>query len=75
MALGTLKVGRWSRKAGSCCIRWSFCVELSLHGKQSLRAGGRSNQVLIYSFSPQADFQSGNMASVSYSSAIIITVK
>ena len=33
MALGTQKGGRRSRKAGGCCIRCSFCVELSVHGK------------------------------------------
>ena len=32
-AFGTLKVGRWSRRAGGCCIRCSFCVELFVHGK------------------------------------------
>ena len=41
MALGTLKVGRWSRKAGGRCNRCSFCVELSMRGKRSLKAGGR----------------------------------
>ena len=29
-AIGALKVGRWSRKAGGLCIRSSFCVELSV---------------------------------------------
>ena len=32
MALGTQKVGRWSRKAGGRCIQCSFCVEMSVHG-------------------------------------------
>ena len=33
MAPGTLKVGRWSRKAGGRCIRCSSCVDLFVHGK------------------------------------------
>ena len=38
MALGTLKVGRWSRKAGGRCIRCSFCTELFVHGKTVIRS-------------------------------------
>ena len=48
MALGTLKVDRWPRKAGGRCIQCSFCVELSVQGKTvvksrwSLKPGQRS---------------------------------
>ena len=37
MALGTHKVGRWSRKPGGHCIPCSFCVELSVHGKMVIK--------------------------------------
>ena len=32
-ALGTLKVGRWSRNAGGHCVQCSFYAELLVHGK------------------------------------------
>ena len=54
MALGSLKVGHWSRKAGGRCIRCSFCVELSVHGKTvvksrwSVKPENRLHQVLLY---------------------------
>eukprot|EP00117_Sycon_ciliatum_P018881 scpid108454/ scgid17296/ len=38
MALGILNVGCYSRKADSRCIRWSFYVELSAHGKTAARS-------------------------------------
>ena len=52
MALGTLKVGRWSRKACGRCIRGSFCVELSVHGKTVVKTRGRLYQLLLYILGP-----------------------
>ena len=48
MALGTRKVGRWSRKAGGRCIRCSFCIELSVHGKTVAEARCLLHQILLY---------------------------
>ena len=49
VALGTLKVGRWSHKAGGRCIQCSLCVELSsVHGKPVVRSRWSLNTEVAY---------------------------